>query len=202
MKIIRFLTSVLMCISIGTMFGVYAKEKSDIENINNELLRFHIIANSNSEYDQQLKMEVREYIFQNIHFDKNETKDDIMKYFSDNKEDIENEINSFLKSKNSSYNAEIHLEKEYFSIRKYNNFILPSGKYDAVIVKLGEAKGQNFFCVMYPSLCLVDSLNGDVKGNMEELKSVLTDEQIHLIEKNNNETVIKFKIVEILNKFF
>lgn len=202
MKALRFLTAVFMSIFVGGTFGVYARDKDNIEDINNKLVRFHIIANSDTDEDQQLKMELREYMFQNIKFDKNAEKKDVIKYFSENKEELQEKINTFLKIKNSSYTAEVNVEKEYFSVRKYNNFVLPAGNYDAVVVKIGEAKGQNFFCVMYPSLCYIDSISGDIKGNMEGLKKVLTDEQINLIEKNKGETVVKFKIVEILNKIF
>ena len=202
MKALRFLTAVFMSIFVGGAFGVYARDKDNIEDINNKLVRFHIIANSDTDEDQQLKMELREYMFRNIKFDKNAEKNDVIKYFSENKEELQENINTFLKTKNSSYTAEVNVEKEYFSVRKYNNFVLPAGNYDAVVVKIGEAKGQNFFCVMYPSLCYIDSISGDIKGNMEELKKVLTDEQINLIEKNKGETVVKFKIVEILNKIF
>lgn len=201
MKVTRFLIATIMCVLIGGIFGVYAKDKNNIQNINDELLRFHIVANSDSNEDQNLKMQVRKFIFENVSFDKNMTKKDVEKWFSENKNDLENKINEFLKEKKCDYKATVNVEKEYFGIRKYNNFILPSGKYDAVIVKLGKANGKNFFCVMYPSLCLIDSLSGDVKGNISELEKNLTREQIKLIEKNDEGTVIKFKIVEILDKF-
>lgn len=200
MKLIRFFTAIFLCMVVGGAFGVYAKDKSNVQAINDEILRFHIVANSNSKKDQKLKMQVREFIFQNVLFDEKTAKKDVENWFFENKDEMEEKINDFLKMKNSSQKAKISVKKEYFGIRKYNDFILPAGNYDAIVVKLGRGEGKNFFCVMYPSLCMVDSLQENKKENFEKLRGILTDEQIHLLEKNDEEVVIKFKIIEILDK--
>lgn len=200
MKLIRFFTAIFLCMVVGGAFGVYAKDKSNVQAINDEILRFHIVANSNSKKDQKLKMQVREFIFQNVSFDEKTAKKDVENWFFENKDEMEEKINDFLKMKNSSQKAKISVKKEYFGIRKYNDFILPAGNYDAIVVKLGRGEGENFFCVMYPSLCMVDSLQENKKENFEKLSGILTDEQIHLLEKNDEEVVIKFKIIEILDK--
>lgn len=201
MKAVRFIVATFLCVLMGGIFGVYAKDKSNTEVINEEILRFHIVANSNSQNDQNIKMKVRKLIFDNASVNEKMDKADVEKWFFENKNNLEKEINDFLKSEKCSYTAEVTVEKEYFDIRKYNNFILPAGNYDAVVVKLGKGEGKNFFCVMYPSLCMIDDVSNDVKGNMKELEKTLTREQIELIGKNDKETVIKFKIIEILDKF-
>lgn len=200
-KVMRFCLATVLCAFIGCVFGVYAKDKGNVDTINSGLLRFHITANSDSEKDQSVKMQVREFIFQNVSFDRNMTKNEVEKWFLKNKGELEEKINGFLKDKKCGYKAVVSVKKEYFGIRKYNNFILPAGNYDAIVVKLGKGEGKNFFCVMYPSLCMIDDVDGDVKGNMKELQKNFTPEQIRLMEKNDGETVIKFKIIEILNKF-
>lgn len=200
MKVTRFIIAVCMCVLLGGAFGVYAKDKNNIQNINNELLRFHIVANSDSTKDQNLKMEVRNFIFENISLNEEMDKNDVEKWFLKNKNELEEKINNFLKEKNSSYKATISIKKEYFKIKKYNNFILPAGNYDAVVVKLGEGKGKNFFCVMYPSVCVIDSVKNNVGKNTAEFEKALTKEQVKIIEQTGGKTVIKFKIIEILDK--
>ena len=85
-----------------------------------------------------------------------------------------------------------------FPTKSYGDISLPAGYYDALKVEIGEAKGKNWWCVMFPSLCFVDVSNGIVpEESKEELQSTLLDEEYKLISSQDSEYKFKFKIVEL-----
>ena len=202
MSIKRMIVVLFVCISLGFCFSVYAQDKGSVENINNSIIRFHIKANSNTELDQDIKMAAREYFFKNFSFENLQSKEAALVYFSDNIKKIEEIINTFLKEQKVTYKCNVKIKKEMFPVREYNDFILPSGIYDALIITLGKGEGDNFFCVMYPSLCMLDGVTQKTDENFVHLCDVLSDEEIKLIASDSEKTVVKFKIIEILNKFF
>lgn len=199
---IRMLCFCFLCALVSSCVFVYASEKDDIKNINNSIVRFHIRANGDDEYDQDIKMSARKYFFEISDADENYDKKQTLEYFRKNEEKLEKKMNEFLEKNGVVYKCDIDIKKEYFPVREYNDFVLPSGVYDAVILNLGSGKGKNFFCVMYPSLCLIDGISEKTKENFEKLGTVLDESELKLVGSNDSETVIKLKIIEILNKFF
>ena len=144
-----------MLLSVAIIFFVPSIFCGCIENNNSdELLRLHIRANSDSDEDQQVKLAVRdavnEYICENV--DKSS--------FAEAYEDIAYKLDgisyiaaSVLEQNGYYYGAKAKLANEYFPTRKYGNTTVPAGNYDALIIELGEAKGDNWWCVIYPPLC-------------------------------------------------
>lgn len=198
----RLIAVFFISISLGFCFYVYAEEKGSVEDINNSIVRFHIRANSNTELDQDIKMAAREYFFKNFSLKNAENKEEALLYFSKNERKIEETLNRFLEEQNVSYKCNVKIKKEMFPVREYNDFTLPAGVYDALIITLGKGEGDNFFCVMYPSLCMLDGVTQTTDEKLELLEGVLADEEIKLISSDSEKTVIKFKIVEIFDKFF
>ena len=198
----RLIAVFFISISLGFCFYVYAEEKGSVEDINNSIVRFHIRANSNTELDQDMKMAAREYFFKNFSLKNAENKEEALLYFSKNERKIEETLNKFLEEQNVSYKCNVKIKKEMFPVREYNDFTLPAGVYDAIVITLGKGEGDNFFCVMYPSLCMLDGVTQTTDEKLECLEGVLADEEIKLISSNSEKTVIKFKIIEILDKFF
>lgn len=198
----RLIAVFFISISLGFCFYVYAEEKGSVEDINNSIVRFHIRANSNTELDQDIKMAAREYFFKNFSLKNAENKEEALLYFSKNERKIEETLNRFLEEQNVSYKCNVKIKKEMFPIREYNDFTLPAGVYDALIITLGKGEGDNFFCVMYPSLCMLDGVTQTTDEKLELLEGVLADEEIKLISSDSEKTVIKFKIIEIFDKFF
>ena len=126
-----------------------------------DYLRLHIRANSNSEIDQNIKYEI-----------KNELVEFLTPYFCDvsSKSEAIEIVNSLskkmssicvelLRKKGLNYSAKVKINNEYFPTRTYANTTLESGYYDAVIVELGKAEGDNWWCVMYPPLCFITNEN-------------------------------------------
>ena len=129
-----------------------------------EYIRIHIRANSNLEIDQNVKYQIKdsvvEFLSPQIAFCEN--KQDFMIVLENNLEEIENLADNILKQKGFEYSSCAKVRQEEFPTRSYDGFVLESGLYDALILELGEAKGDNWWCVVYPPLCFL-------KGNQQNV---------------------------------
>ena len=150
-----------LLIGIITLITVVGVNNS---NNNVEYLRIHIRANSNSEIDQNVKYEVKslavEYLTPFIA--ECNTKQDAEKVLQQNKEILENKIDLLLYKKGFNYNSNIAIRNEKFPTRVYEDFTLEEGFYDAVVIELGKAEGDNWWCVVYPPLCFTGNENNIV----------------------------------------
>ena len=159
-------------------------------------IRLHVIANSDSAADQNIKLKVRDAILSagpNI-FDGTVTPDNAQKKITNEIQHLENTANKVLREYNQSYNATVSLTTEFFDTRIYDdNLTLPAGKYLALKVVLGEGEGKNWWCVMFPSLCLPAT----EKTNNNALKNTYADDERYIIE-NSDKYEIRFKIIEII----
>ncbi|MBO5934352.1 MAG: stage II sporulation protein R [Clostridia bacterium] len=159
-------------------------------------IRLHVIANSDSDEDQNIKLKVRDALLDagsNI-FDGTVTPANAQKKIANEINNLENTANRVLQKYNKNYHATVTLTTEYFDTRIYDdNITLPAGKYLALKVVLGEGNGKNWWCVMFPSLCLPAT----EKTNNNSLKNTYTDSEKYIIE-NQNKYEIHFKIIEII----
>jgi stage II sporulation protein R len=123
------------------------------------LIRFHIRAESNLKEDQEVKMKVRTEVLQYIkeNLSDCDTKQELRTEILKNRSNIEEVIENTLKQEDKMARISIYFTKEFFPMRKYGQTILPAGIYEALRIDLGKAKGRNWWCVLYPSLCLIDS---------------------------------------------
>ena len=160
------------------------------------VLRLHIVANSDDEADQKIKLEVRDAIIEaskeiiSNDNDKNLTNDE--------KEKLVGVAKNVLGSKGADYDAVLMSGNFYFPTRQYKNITLPAGNYDAIKVVLGEGKGQNWWCVMYPPLCFTPSALGPAdEESMKALREGMSENCYELISEENIKTVPAFKAVEI-----
>lgn len=161
-------------------------------------IRLHVIANSDSPEDQDIKLKVRDALLDagsNI-FDGSVTPDNAQKKITDEINHLENTANSVLKKYNKNYHATVTLTTEYFDTRIYDDDItLPAGKYLALKVVLGEGDGKNWWCVMFPTLCLPAT----EKTDHNALKNTYSDTGKYIVE-NSDKYEIRFKIIEIIEK--
>ncbi len=206
-RLIILILSFIAIISIMTITisGEAKKIDSVSENYKNKLIRFHVIANSDSDEDQELKLKVRDEIIKYL-----KPKLENSNSIAESEEIIKKEYGELGKiSKNiiseNGYNYEVKVGIEYstFPTKQYSNVILPAGEYKALKIVIGQGQGKNWWCVMFPPLCFVDEESGVIdKATDEKLKEVLTEEEYNLItqktEKEMSRVKVKFKIVEIL----
>lgn len=157
-----------------------------IEDISSKLIRFHVIANSDNEKDQNLKLKVRdevlEYIQPLLKNSKNiEESREILKRENEKILEIARDV---IKENGYNYSVESTLDKEYFPVKTYGNITLPQGEYEAYRIIIGTGEGQNWWCVMFPPICFVDITKGEVayEETEEEMKRVLNDDEFNMVD--------------------
>lgn len=126
------------------------------EEMQDKAFRLHILANSDTEEDQRIKYDVRDYILSDLSyiFRSCDTKDETKQLAQRNIQLISGKINDYLKLNGYDYRAVCTVEKCRFGTRKYGDYTLPAGEYDALKITLGKGEGHNWWCVLFPSLCI------------------------------------------------
>lgn len=134
---------------------------------NYDYLRLHIRANSNSEIDQNVKYEIKNVVveFLSPYLCNVESKEKAVEIVNKSSEMLNVKCNKLLRTKGFNYSTNIKIANEFFPTRTYNNTTLESGYYDAVIIELGQAEGDNWWCVMYPPLCFVNKNENNMQIN-------------------------------------
>lgn len=174
-----------ICLSVMLFFMAFLVAMSSIRNrdtamaarIAPEILRFHVLANSDSREDQTLKLEVKDLLLKEIRETSGAaSKEELCVFISQNHERLEKTADNYMKSRGFDYTAEILLEQCHFPEKTYGDMTFPEGTYDAVRVLLGEGKGHNFWCVLYPSLCYLDSTHAVVPEESKEILEGLLPE--------------------------
>lgn len=196
---------IFICTLLSTVlieFAVLkAKEERLKKGISESVFRFHVIANSDSENDQQIKLKVKEEVLNYINESiKNaDNLKDAEKYLKDEKENIEKVANRVLAENNFEYEAEALIVHEIFPKRTYGDITMPAGEYDAFKIVLGEGSGQNFWCVLYPPLCYVDASLCEVSEETKnDFENILSDEEYEII-LNDGRLEPDFKILEVID---
>ena len=173
-------------------------------DIANSVFRLHVIANSDSEIDQNLKYTVRDSLLEYM----NElcanctSKEEAITIASQNLENFKEIALNTIKSEGFNYSVNVQIGNFEFPTKHYGDISLPAGYYDALKVEIGQAQGQNWWCVMFPPLCFTDVSSGVVpQESKEDLENSLTDEEFSIVSDNDNNFSfkLKFKILEILN---
>lgn len=169
-------------------------------NIANSVFRLHVLANSDSQEDQNLKYKVRDNLLQYMNkICKNCTnKEEAIKLVSENRNKFKEIALNTIYKEGYSYDVNINIGNFEFPTKKYGDISLPAGFYDALRVEIGKAQGQNWWCVMFPPLCFVDVSSGIVPEESKEImEENLSEEEFALVSDNsNNEIQFKFKILE------
>ena len=146
---------ILLIIVLAVIFLVGFKEKGKDEVIiPSDSIRLRVISNSNSELDIKEKMELKAYL-EDILFDLTKdatTKDEVSKIIIDNLDSINEDIYKFL----NSNNYKLDYGQNYFPSKVYKGVVYKEGMYDSLVVTLGNGKGQNWWCVLFPPLCLLE----------------------------------------------
>lgn len=165
--------------------------------IPNDVFRFHILANSDSEEDQALKLKVRDKVLEKtkILFDTANSKSDAEEFVKANLETIEKIAQNEVYKNGYNYPVKAEVVNMHFDTRYYESYTLPSGMYDALRITIGNAKGHNWWCVMYPSICI-----STVDEGKDRAKDALSDDEYSVVTDDKVE--YKFFIVELFQKIF
>jgi stage II sporulation protein R len=210
-KSISFIICLIVLLGVVlNSFNVKGNAVSVQGELEQKLIRFHVIANSDNVEDQNLKLKVRDKVLDYISPKLKNSKsiDESRKIIIANDASINKIAQEVIKKNGYSYAVQTKLSKEKFPIKTYGNITLPSGEYEAYRIIIGNGSGQNWWCVMFPPLCFIDITKGEVsyKETEKAMKTVLTEKQYEAIDntvssdENSNKIIVKFKIVELLNK--
>ena len=195
MKKITIASILLILLSLA----VYANALHS--DLSQNILRLHIIANSDSAVDQTLKLKVRDAIIKEIGADFAEIKDkkEYRKKLIHESERIKDIADNILTD--TGYKSKVSFERMYIPRKIYNDIILPEGSYEALVVRLGKASGKNWWCVVYPPLCFTESTVGNISEEGKRyLKENLSPSGYSMILKKGVNIKYKFKIVELFQK--
>nr|WP_300092956.1 stage II sporulation protein R [Sedimentibacter sp.] len=195
------LMAVLVSYSVESYMGM--------AKINEKVIRLHVIANSDSFEDQQLKYQVRNKVITtfNNQFENISSKEDSEKIIIEKIGDIRQEAETVIKNEGYDYEVNVYYGNYKFPRKLYENIVLPEGYYDSVRIEIGMAEGKNWWCVMFPPLCFVDFGKDECTPVFEvdteaRLREVLTEEEIESIKTKRglNEIKLKSKIFEFIEK--
>ncbi len=202
LKMVIILTFLLLLYTSICAVSYANNISSDIAN---SVFRLHVIANSDSKEDQDLKYIVRDNLLEYMNsICKNCTsKQDAISIVENNKDSFEQIATNTIKEQGYSYPVKINIGNFEFPTKNYGDISLPAGFYDALRVEIGEAKGQNWWCVMFPPLCFVDVTSGVVPEESKDLmEDNLSEEEFALVSKDSSpEIQFKFKLLEIFHNF-
>ena len=165
------------------------------KDISDKLIRLHIIANSDSAEDQRLKLLVRDEVLSYVSqlTENCDSLDDARKKISAHLGNLEAIAEDVIVSNRFSYTACAELSEVYFPTKVYDDFSLPAGKYEALRIKLGNAAGKNWWCVLFPPVCISAS-----EAESEFKNAGLSDKEINFVMSDKVEYRFRFKIVEII----
>ena len=199
--------SLIVVISIMTISisGEVKKISNASDDYKEKLIRFHVLANSDSDEDQNLKLKVRDAIIDYLQpkLSKSKNIEESELIIKKEYEKIEEIGKNIILENGYNYDIKVGIDYSEFPTKKYSNVVLPAGEYKALRIIIGEGRGKNWWCVMFPPLCFVDEDKAIIDKETDyKLRQVLTEEEYELISQNNkkqsNRVQIKFKIVEII----
>ena len=196
-KTIKLLTNTMLVLVLTLTTAILPTDKDAA--IYNDTLRLHILANSDCEVDQAIKYEIRDKILEKYGeaLGEAESFEDAEERIGELIPKIESDVNAWLEEAGYDYTSEVTLGVEWYDTREYESFSLPKGYYTSLRVMLGEAKGQNWWCVMYPPLCL-DVATEDAPSD-DAVSGYSKEEYLLISDKRYN---VKFKMLEVFSDAF
>lgn len=186
--------SVCVGLVVAVLFSVCSFAKTS-EKIRADVLRLHVIANSDSTVDQNLKLRLRDYLLAEgkTIFDGSINLENAVEKIEPQLASLEASAREFVRTNGFDYDVKITLSREYFTTRTYESVTLPAGKYLALRVVIGTGEGHNWWCVMFPPMCVPAANENNV------IENVFSEDEIKLVESNPRYEP-RFKIVEIFEK--
>ena len=165
-------------------------DKEVQEGIAGKIFRLHVMANSNKEEDQELKLDVKKTVVDYLSrrlgsgADLEETRE----YVLENLPEIEQAALKTIEEQGKDYPISAVVEKTYFPDKTYGDCTFPAGEYEALNIRIGKGEGKNWWCVLYPSLCFIDDTWGIVsREKKEELREILTEEEFRAVLEDPEE---------------
>ena len=208
--ILCILLAFLCLSSLSLWLGASRSVQAVHEDLSEHILRFHVLANSDSEEDQALKLKVKTAVLDYMQaiLPKNAGLEETKTFIKNNETRIHAVADSVITREGYDYPVSLHLEPWYFPTKTYGDLTFPCGTYEAFRIVIGKGEGKNWWCVLYPSLCFVDATYSTVpEDSKEELKSILDEDTYNSLSRQNKnasekKVQISFKLGEFLSSLF
>lgn len=186
----------LLTIFIAALFTMAGKEE---QLLTENFFRFHVLASSDSEEDQAIKLKVRDAVLDYLEpgLRESNSKEDTRAYILSHLSEITDVAGRTLRAAGSSQKLQVVVGESEFPTKSYGSVTLPAGRYESLRIEIGEAEGRNWWCVMFPTLCFVEETEPETME--EDLAAHLPKEQNELIHQPRS---FKFKLVEWYHKLF
>lgn len=205
-KIISFI--LITFFIFGLLMNLHINNDSVLGDIKDKIIRLHVVANSDSPEDQAIKLHIRDAIIKELEpkLENLKNQEEVKNIISANMDNLIAAAEEEMARLGKSFPIDIELGTYEFPTKVYGDLSFPAGSYQALNVKIGEAQGKNWWCVMFPPLCFVDIAQGVIsEKTLEEFKEILDEDELELLKSKKNseeETVkIKFKLVEMAKNF-
>lgn len=172
--------------------------KEEVE-IYNSTVRLHVIADSDSEEDQKLKLKVRDAVLERIETYDAKTKDEAVRSIEEDRENLQKIAEECVKINGFDNSVSVELTNESYPTKEYEGFTLPAGEYTSLKIIIGSGEGQNWWCVLFPPLCTSVAIGYDDDAYIDV---GLTKDQYDLITGSRGEYKVKLKLLEIASRAF
>ena len=194
---------ILFLLILFIFFSVISYASNISNNLESNIFRLHILANSDSSIDQSLKLKVRDNIINYLEnlCDNCKSKTEFYTIINENLNNIKNIASETILNNGFSYPISIELGNFYLPTKHYGNISFPAGDYDGIRIKIGEAKGENWWCSLFPPLCFTDISSGIIDSiASKNLENNISSEEFSIVSSNNKIYKLKFKLIEFLNE--
>lgn len=199
---IKYILLIILLLAVFLILNLVSYTNYVFAGLQDNIFRLHILANSDSEEDQALKLAVRDSV---IDYMKeinsgSKTKEETIKVVNENLKEIKEIAENKIRELGFDYEVNLEIGNFNFPTKYYGNISLPAGNYDALKINIGEAQGQNWWCSLFPPLCFIDISSGYLEEEDKEiLEDNLSEEEFMLISSSSPDIKLKFKILELLN---
>lgn len=172
------------------------------QGISEKILRFHVVANSDSEEDQTLKLKVKEAVVAYISpmLERSTCVEESQMILEGKQQEILALAEQIIAENGYNYPVSVGFENTYFPTKTYGTYTFPPGNYDAFMIRIGTSEGKNWWCVLYPPLCFVDVSHGVVnETGTKQLEQILTTQEFEAV--SGKKVKIRFRYLKFLNRF-
>lgn len=181
---------------LAAMVYLLLAGERDAATVREQVVRFHVVAQSNSTGDQDLKIKVRNGVFALVEqlFARCNDQQEALAVAEENRQLLQAEAERILRENGSNERVTLAIGRRFFPTKVYGALSFPAGEYQAVSIQIGEAKGENFWCVLYPALCIAPAVANETAK--DEMAAVIGQESTEFLTKGSQTQKIKFALVE------
>lgn len=199
-----FVLSMILICAVSVWAGRREESARKVQSaIAEKIIRFHVVADSDEAEDQRVKLQVKEAVVKSMEplLSHVSSVEEARQVIQVHMSEIQQTANDTLKREGSDDRAQAQLTRCYFPVKTYGQYTFPDGEYEALRITIGSGEGKNWWCVMYPRLCFVDSLYSVVpETSSRELKNNLSDKEYKAIVTGQRKIKVKWKLLELLGR--